>query len=149
VPAQGPAAIVHGDYRLDNCLMSEDGTIVAVLDWELCTLGDPMADVGLLMVYWTQPDDPHPALLTAPTVLPGFATREELIAQYAARSSRDLSDVDFYVAFGYWKLACIIEGVYARYLHGAMGTSREGFEGFKIQVERLAASAAETAGRLT
>jgi aminoglycoside phosphotransferase (APT) family kinase protein len=82
-------------------------------------------------------------------VLPGFPTREELLARYAERSGRDLSGVDFYTAFGYWKLACIIEGVYARYLHGAMGASRDGFEGFKIQVERLAASAAETAGRLT
>ena len=66
VPEQGPAAIVHGDYRLDNCLVAPDGTIAAVLDWELCTLGDPLADVGLLLVYWTEPDEPPRPASTPP-----------------------------------------------------------------------------------
>jgi aminoglycoside phosphotransferase (APT) family kinase protein len=140
IPEQGPAAIVHGDYRLDNCLLRPDGTIAAVLDWELCTLGDPLADVGLLLVYWTEPGDSHPALIQAPTTLDGFPTRAEVIERYARASGRDVSHVEYYVAFGYWKLACILEGVYARYKGGVMGSS-SGFEGFAAQVEILATSA--------
>jgi aminoglycoside phosphotransferase (APT) family kinase protein len=147
VPEQGPAAIVHGDYRLDNCLLAPDGTIAAVLDWELCTLGDPLADVGLLLVYWTEPGDGHPALLDASTTLEGFPTRAAVIERYAAASGRDVSDVDYYVAFGYWKLACILEGVYARYLGGVMGES-SGFEGFARQVEILADAARSTVASL-
>jgi len=147
VPDQGPAAIVHGDYRLDNCLLASDGRIAAVLDWELCTLGDPLADVGLLLVYWTDTTDRHPALLEATTTLPGFPSRAEVIDRYAATSGRDVSDVDYYVAFGYWKLACIIEGVYARYKGGAMGDAT-GFEGFASQVELLAESARAAVARL-
>jgi aminoglycoside phosphotransferase (APT) family kinase protein len=137
VPEQGPAAIVHGDYRLDNCILTPDGEIAAVLDWELCTLGDPLADVGLLLVYWAQRDDRMTAALEATTALEGFPTRDELVALYAAASGRDVSDVDYYVAFGYWKLACILEGVYARYRGGVMGEA-SGFEGFAVQVEMLA-----------
>jgi aminoglycoside phosphotransferase (APT) family kinase protein len=147
VPEQGPATIVHGDYRLDNCLLEPDGTIAAVLDWELCTLGDPLADVGLLLVYWTEPGDGHPALLDAPTLAEGFVTRAELMDMYASASGRDVSHVDYYVAFGYWKLACILEGVYARYRGGAMGAA-SGFEGFAHQVELLAGAARAALGRL-
>ena len=111
-------------------MLGDDGRIAAVLDWEICTLGDPLADVGLLMVYWTEPDDPHAALLASPTTVPGFPTRAELLERYARASGRDLSAVDFYVAFGYWKLACIVEGVYARYADGAMGKPADGFEAF-------------------
>jgi aminoglycoside phosphotransferase (APT) family kinase protein len=149
VPEQGPAAIVHGDYRLDNCMTDDEGTIIAVLDWEICTLGDPLADVGLLMVYWTEADDSTPMLLTAPTAQEGFLSRKEVLDRYAEVSGRDLSQIDYYTAFGYWKLACIVEGVYARYVGGAMGnTDPAAFEGFKIQVERCAEAAAEAMGRL-
>ncbi len=148
VPEQGPAAIVHGDYRLDNCMVDTNGHIVAVLDWEICTLGDPMADVGLLMVYWNDPDDEHAALLSAPTLVDGFPPRAELLDRYATRSGRDVSGVDFYVAFGYWKLACIVEGVYARYIGGAMGRGAHGFEAFGQQVERLSKAASEALARL-
>jgi aminoglycoside phosphotransferase (APT) family kinase protein len=146
VPEQGPAAIVHGDYRLDNALLGADGSVKAVLDWEICTLGDPLADVGLLMVYWAEPGDEHAALLVAPTSLPGFPSRAEVRQRYAARSGRDVSDLDFYVAFGYWKLACIIEGVYARYAGGAMGGDRTNYEAFRDQVETLAIAARDHAG---
>jgi aminoglycoside phosphotransferase (APT) family kinase protein len=121
IPPQGPATIVHGDYRLDNCMVGPSGEVCAVLDWELCTLGDPLADVGLLMVYWTDPDDASPAGVSGATALDGFLRRDEVLAAYSERSGRDVSAVDYYVAFGYWKLACIIEGVYARYRGGAMG----------------------------
>ena len=147
VPEQGPATIVHGDYRLDNCLIGPDGTIAAVLDWELCTLGDPLADVGLLLVYWTEVGDAHPALLDAATTVDGFASRAELIELYAAASGRDVSDVEYFVALGYWKLACILEGVYARFKGGVMGES-SGFEGFATQVEILAEAARATVDNL-
>jgi aminoglycoside phosphotransferase (APT) family kinase protein len=148
VPEQGPAAIVHGDYRLDNCMTDDDGELIAVLDWEICTLGDPLADVGLLMVYWTEAGDASPMLLTAPTAVDGFLSRKEVLDRYAEQSGRDLSQIDFYIAFGYWKLACIVEGVYARYVGGAMGGDATGFEGFATQVERCAEAAAEAVGRL-
>ena len=125
------------------------GNVIAVLDWEICTLGDPLADVGLLMVYWTEADDTHSMLLTAPTAQEGFLSRKEVIDRYAEHSDRDLSQIDYYTAFGYWKLACIVEGVYARYIGGAMGSNDpKAFEGFKIQVERCADQAAEAMGRL-
>jgi aminoglycoside phosphotransferase (APT) family kinase protein len=147
IPEQGDAAIVHGDYRLDNCLVGPDGEVRAVLDWEICTLGDPLADLGLLLVYWAQTGDDRPALPGAATSAPGFPTRDELIAAYADRSTRDLSQLEFYVAFGYWKLACILEGVYSRYAGGAMGDAT-GFEGFGEQVGYLAEAASNAADRL-
>jgi aminoglycoside phosphotransferase (APT) family kinase protein len=148
IPDQGPATIVHGDYRLDNCMTDDGGNVIAVLDWEICTLGDPLADVGLLMVYWTEREDSSSMLLTAPTTAEGFLTRQEVLDVYSAASGRDLSQIDYYIAFGYWKLACIVEGVYARYVGGAMGGDATGFEGFAVQVERCAEAAAEAVGRL-
>jgi aminoglycoside phosphotransferase (APT) family kinase protein len=121
IPPQGPVAIVHGDYRLDNCMLAPDGTVRAVLDWEICTLGDPLADVGLLLTYWTGPGDDGGAWANSACTAPGFMDRADLASLYAERSGRDLADLDFYVAFAHWKLACIIEGVYARYLGGALG----------------------------
>jgi aminoglycoside phosphotransferase (APT) family kinase protein len=144
IPEQQGTTIVHGDYRLDNCLVSDDGQVVAVLDWEICTLGDPLADVGLLQVYWTEAGDARGALLGSPTTTPGFPTRAEIVERYAKSSGRDLSHLDFYVAFGYWKLACIIEGVYSRYAGGAMGDA-SGFEAFAGQVTALAELAAAAA----
>ena len=115
--------------------------IAAVLDWELCTLGDTMADVGLLMVYWNDPSDDPTLLNASATSVDGFP-RAELLERYAELSGRDISNVDYYTAFGYWKLACIVEGVYARYQAGVMGTTDPAaFEGFRTNVERLAASA--------
>ena len=149
IPPQGSATIVHGDYRLDNCMVNDEGEIVAVLDWEICTLGDPLADLGLLMVYWTGPDDEASAWTGSSTSAPGFLNRNDLVQRYAAASGRDLSQLDFYVAFAYWKLACILEGVYSRYLGGALG-DRDPVEllPFKAQVEGAAAKAAEALGRL-
>jgi aminoglycoside phosphotransferase (APT) family kinase protein len=147
IPEQGPAAIVHGDYRLDNCMADDQGNVIAVLDWELCTLGDPMADVGLLAVYWTDPDEGG-VLLTSPTMADGFLRRREVLEVYAQASGRDISHVDYYIALGYWKLACIVEGVYARYLGGSMGSDGGGFEGFKHQVEHCARQALLAVERL-
>ncbi len=148
IPEQGPATVVHGDYRLDNCMIDDDGRVIAVLDWEICTLGDPLADLGLLMVYWAEADDRASALPGAATTAEGFPSRAELLDRYAATSGRDTSRVDYYVAFGYWKLACILEGVYARYIGGSMGSASSGFEGFAAQVEMLAEAARDTAARV-
>jgi aminoglycoside phosphotransferase (APT) family kinase protein len=143
IPEQQGVAVVHGDYRLDNCMIGDDGSIVAVLDWELCTLGDPLADVGLLQVYWPDRTDPEATVAgISATTADGFPTKAELTERYATASHRDLSQLDFYVAFGFWKLACIIEGVYSRYAAGAMGDAT-GFEAFESQVTRLAERAAE------
>ena len=148
IPDQGPAAIVHGDYRLDNTMIGADARVAAVLDWELCTLGDPLADVGLLIVYWTDPGHTNAALGVAPTKVEGFPTRAELRARYAERSGRELSQLDFYVAFSYWRVGCIIEGVWARYAGGAMGGDRTNVDVFEAQVEGLADAAAEAAATL-
>ena len=148
IPEQGPATIVHGDYRLDNCMVSATGEVVAVLDWEICTLGDPLADVGLLQVYWTGPNDPHTAWTGSATTATGFWDRRQLLERYAEISGRDLSNIDFYVAFAFWKLACILEGVYARYLGGALGErSAAELEPFKLQVDAAAAMALDYARR--
>ena len=136
IPEQGPAAIVHGDYRLDNCMIDASGEVIAVLDWEICTLGDPLADLGLLMVYWTEAGDPLAALPSA-TTLPGFPTRAELVAAYQQAGGRPVGDLDYYVAFGYWKLACILEGVYTRYKAGAMGDDGADADAFGDTVRLL------------
>lgn len=143
IPEQGPATIVHGDYRLDNMILSPDATqVAAVVDWELCTLGDPLADVGLLLVYWSEPTDEFMPLFAPATIAPGFISREQVKARYAERSGRDLAEVDYFVALGYWKLAIILEGVYARYSGGQYGKTDEGYEEFAKIVERLAEAAA-------
>jgi aminoglycoside phosphotransferase (APT) family kinase protein len=142
IPEQGPATIVHGDYRLDNCMVDDDGNVIAVLDWEICTLGDPLADLGLLQVYWTGPDDADSAWTGSATTPTGFWNRAELATRYAEVSGRDISQLDFYVAFAYWKLACILEGVYSRYLGGALGEQDPAaLEAFKLQVDGAASSA--------
>ena len=150
IPAQGAATLVHGDYRLDNCMVDASGNVIAVLDWEICTLGDPMADLGLLMVYWTGPDDDASAWSNPVNTARGFMNRSELAERYGRVSGRDISQLDFYVAFAFWKLACIIEGVYARYLGGALGQKDPAeLEPFKVQVEgasQRAASILESLG---
>ena len=150
IPPQGAATLVHGDYRLDNCMVDASGNVIAVLDWEICTLGDPMADLGLLMVYWTGPDDDASAWSNPVNTAKGFMNRSELAERYGRASGRDISQLDFYVAFAFWKLACIIEGVYARYLGGALGQKDPAeLEPFKVQVEgasQRAASILESLG---
>ncbi|MFT3863950.1 MAG: phosphotransferase family protein [Solirubrobacterales bacterium] len=146
IPAQVGASIVHGDYRLDNMILTDGGEVAAVVDWELCTLGDPLADVGTLMAYWPARDQADIAIGMPANLAPGFPTREELAGRYAETSGRDLSDLDFYVALGYWKLAIILEGVYARYAaggYGEAGAADSGFEAFARLVERLAETAAK------
>jgi aminoglycoside phosphotransferase (APT) family kinase protein len=151
IPDQGAATIVHGDYRLDNMILTEAGEVAAVVDWELCTLGDPLADVGMLIVYWSEDGDELMPLLQAPTTASGFPSRDQVRERYAQRSGRDLSEIDFYVALGWWKLGIILEGVYSRYAAGQYGKPEESIEGierFAKIVERLAQAADEAERRL-
>ena len=143
IPEQVGTTIVHGDYRLDNLVIGPDGRVRAVLDWELCTLGDPMADLGLLMVYWNDPGDEEVLAGVNATSVDGFPSREEMASRYAATSGRDLADLDFYMAFGYFKLACILQGVAHRYAGGAAAGDRSGVDGFAPMVLRLADIALE------
>jgi aminoglycoside phosphotransferase (APT) family kinase protein len=145
MPPQIGSTIVHGDYRLDNCMVGDDGNVVAVLDWELCTLGDPLADLGLLMVYTPPAEEAASLGLPAPAAIEGFPSQAEMLDRYAQVSGRDLSAIRYYVAFGYWKLACIVDGVYARYAGGAMGDRGAGnaYDFFADQVVSLATRAGE------
>lgn len=122
MPEQIGATIVHGDYRLGNMIVGA-GRIKAVLDWELCTLGDPLADVGYLLNSWIQPGEAEEDV--APTAAGGFPDRDALTHRYAAATGRDLSQINYYRAFSHWRLAAIGQGVYKRYLVGAMGDNRD------------------------
>ena len=144
LPRQQGVSIAHGDFRFGNCLVDvERGRINAVLDWELCTLGDPLADVGYLGVYWFD-GNPTTARPNDPTPAGGFPAFADLVERYADRTGRDMVDIGYYVAFGCWRLAVISEGVYARYLHGAMGDQGEvDITTFKEGTESLAERALE------
>ena len=145
IPTQQRVSVVHGDYRLDNTVLDESGRVKAILDWEICTLGDPMADLGLLLVYWAEPSDSTEALLgSGPTTGEGFATRDQVLAAYASHTTLDVSHVAYYQAFGYWKLACIMQGVFARYSAGATA----GDQGSVADYPQHIALLAETAQRV-
>lgn len=114
--------LVHGDFRAGNVMVGPDGRIVAVLDWELSTLGHPLADLGWLLASWASAGDELPSVTETPSVLPGFGTREELARRYEHRSGRNVNDLTLYEAFARWRSACITSGVRARYVAGIMGT---------------------------
>lgn len=139
MPASVSGPIVHGDYRMDNVLLDPQtpGKVAAVLDWELSTLGDPLADVGLFYVYWQDSSDSATqaaaGLLPSVTRLPGFPTRRELLDRYASRTDRDLSSLPWYVGFACFKLSVVLAGVAARGRAGAMIG-----DGFMEMAERIA-----------
>ena len=145
VPPQLRTGIVHGDFRLGNALVGpEDGVVRAVLDWELCTLGDTLADLGWFVAYWIEPGETGRYVPRGvATTVPGFASRETIIARYVEKTGADVSQLDFYVALAYWKLACIADGVYARYRAGVMGADDGAaeIEAYGRQVEALAEQA--------
>ncbi len=151
LPADGDHTLVHGDFRLDNMLVTLGGAggqgeqggqderpaVAAVVDWEMSTLGDPLADLGLTLMYWADPDDAQWGEISigaTVTAMPGFLTRVALADRYAELTGRDLSDIGYYMAFGCFKLAVVLEGIHARFLqHKTVG---EGFEreGFAVPV---------------
>jgi hypothetical protein len=139
VPGSGPAAIVHGDYRLENTMLAPDAPkIVAVLDWEMSTLGDPLTDLGLFLVYWVHwgEDDGDDVLATGgASGLPGFIGMDAVAQRYSSATGRDLSDLDFYFTFAFYKLIVILEGINARFLMGK--TVGDGFDRMGPMVERL------------
>jgi aminoglycoside phosphotransferase (APT) family kinase protein len=122
VPATQRSSIVHGDYRLDNCLLDPEdpGRIRAVLDWEMSTLGDPLTDIGMMFVYWPEAGEERASAMSPVTTLPGFPTRREIAERYAKRTGTDLSELNWYVAFAFFKFAAIIAGIVARTAAGAM-----------------------------
>ncbi|TVZ01702.1 phosphotransferase family protein [Trebonia kvetii] len=134
-PEGTPATIVHGDYRLDNLLVGPDDKIAAVVDWEMATLGDPLTDLGLLVVYQRM-DRLHEGPMASEA--PGYPSETEILDRYAEASGRDLSDLGFYIALGSFKLAVILEGIHYRYVHGQ--TVGDGFERIGSQVEPLVVS---------
>ncbi|MGH0038168.1 MAG: phosphotransferase family protein [Myxococcota bacterium] len=150
MPEQKGASIVHGDYRLGNMITAADARIAAVLDWELCTLGDPLADVGYLMNNWAQVDD-GPSVTGGGAMMPtrceGFPGRAEMLDRYAELTGRDLSQVDYYRAFQSWRLAAIVEGVLSRYLKGVMGKPAD-TAAFKAQIDGLADEAVRLVRRM-
>jgi aminoglycoside phosphotransferase (APT) family kinase protein len=139
IPESPPPAIIHNDYKLNNLVLNpEDLTEVrAVLDWEMATVGDPLFDLAVSLSYWIEPDDPDElkAVMPTVTVTPGFMTRKELIDRYAKECNRDLSEMHWYVVFGYFKLAGILQQIYARYKYGQ--TTDERFATFGDRVRTL------------
>jgi aminoglycoside phosphotransferase (APT) family kinase protein len=129
-PARAEGTLVHGDFRLDNTLvrLTTPARIAAVVDWEMSTLGDPLADLGLTLSYWADGGEAFPDLNVGATVtaLAGFFTRDQFAARYAELTGRDVSGIGYYIAFGYFKLAVVLEGIHARYLLNQ--TVGEGFE---------------------
>ncbi|MCZ6658910.1 MAG: phosphotransferase family protein [Gammaproteobacteria bacterium] len=136
LPEQGPARVVHGDYGIHNCLVGRDCTIAAVVDWEISTLGDPLADLAYALNQWPDPTDAEPALPEAATAPAGFPTRTELAERYAERTGRDLSNLDYYVGFNRWKSAAIVHGVYARYCEGKKSTEGVDLDDMRSRIER-------------
>ena len=148
IPPQTESTVVHGDFRLGNCIVDTAGEIRAVLDWEICTLGDPRADVGYVLATWAEPGDPLRADDHNPTLAPGFTTRAVLLDRYAAQSGRDVSAITYFVAFSFWRLACILEGVFSRLLSGARGENDVDLDYFRRRVESCAQLAEEYARSL-
>jgi aminoglycoside phosphotransferase (APT) family kinase protein len=155
-PESATATIVHNDFKLDNIMLAENNParVVAVLDWETCTVGDPLIDVGLLLTYWTMrgaADEPETSdrnrSLRAVTNGPGWLTREEIIDRYAASTGRDLSHITFYETFARFKVAVIIQQIYFRYVQGQ--TRDERFRNFDLLVRELAHEALDLAERST
>jgi aminoglycoside phosphotransferase (APT) family kinase protein len=143
LPRSGAASLVHNDYRLDNCLLdpADPAHIVAVLDWDMCTQGDPLSDLGYLLNYWVEPDDdPRWREIAAmPTWRDGFPTRREAIRHYAARTGFAADAVGWYLVFSALKLAVIIQQIFIRYLRGQ--TRDERFRHYDRRVSGLAAKA--------
>ncbi|MBA2441349.1 MAG: phosphotransferase family protein [Rubrobacter sp.] len=139
VPESPPATIIHNDFKLNNLILAPDDLtrVEAVLDWEMTTIGDPLFDLGVSLSYWVEPGDPEELKEVLPTVTytPGFMTRRELMDLYAEKSGRDLSEMHFYLTFAYFKLAVILQQIYARYVKGQ--TQDERFAAFGERVRNL------------
>ena len=132
-------SVLHGDFRIDNVILDEHNpcNVLAVLDWEICALGDPLMDLGNSLAYWIQDDDPVQlkSLLVQPSNVPGMLTRSEILDLYQDRTGIDTSNFTFYQVYGYWRLAVILQQIYFRYFHGQTQDAR--FKTFGKSVQQL------------
>ena len=146
------AAIIHGDYRIDNCILSKGDprNIEALLDWEISALGDPLMDLGNTLAYWIEPTDPDYMKMTLrqPSTASGMLTRNEILEFYSEKTGYDISGFQFYYVYGIWRLAVIIQQIYSRYYkgqndnprfksYGAMATALGQLARYKIQTGKL------------
>ncbi len=149
IPESPDPAIIHNDFKLNNLILDPDDLteVRAVLDWEMATIGDPLFDLAVSLSYWTEPTDPEELKEVMPTVTstPGFMTRKELMDRYAYSSGRDLSEMHWYMVFGYFKLAVILQQIYARWKRGQ--TTDERFADFDGRVRTLIVHAKDLAER--
>ena len=148
LPRERAGALLHNDYRLDNCLLdtADPANIVAVLDWDMCTRGDPLADLGYLLNYWVEPDDDPAwrAIASMPTWRDGFPSRAEAVERYAIRTGSDVGDILWYQVFAAFKLAVIIQQIYIRYVRGQ--TQDQRFASYATRVLGLARKAQKLIG---
>jgi aminoglycoside phosphotransferase (APT) family kinase protein len=149
IPRSAGATLVHGDFKLDNVMLdpADPGRVIAVLDWEMCTLGDPLVDVGLLLCYWAEEGDPYARKesVAQVTAQPGWYTREEIVQRYAGKTGRDVSKIAFYEVFALYKIAVVVQQIYIRWKHGQ--TKDERFAGFGPRVIALAEAARALAAK--
>jgi aminoglycoside phosphotransferase (APT) family kinase protein len=136
IPSESGACIIHGDFRIDNLIVDAEDpfNIVAVLDWEMATLGDPLMDLGNTLAYWIQADDPASllSLRRQPSNAPGMLTRDEMVAYYAERTGVEIGDFDFYLVYGVFRLVVILQQIYYRYYHGQTKDER-----FAVMIEQV------------
>ncbi len=148
MPEQGMARVVHGDYGLHNVLIGEDSTVTAVLDWEISTLGDPLADLAYALNIFHQPGDGNPVDPNSPTAPDGFPARSALAQRYADRTGRNLDMLDYYIGFNRWKSAAILHGVYARYKAGQKSTEGVDMDGLLARIDGSLALSEQAVNRL-
>jgi aminoglycoside phosphotransferase (APT) family kinase protein len=152
IPPESGTALIHNDFKYDNLVLdpADPPRVVAVLDWEMATVGDPLMDLGTTLGYWIQADDPPPLRQAAmgPTDVPGSLTRRELTDRYAARTGRAVADVAYYYAFGLFKIAVIVQQIYARYARGHTRDGRFARLGGLVAVLADQADRAAAAGRV-
>ncbi len=147
LPEQGKIRVVHGDYGLHNCLIGPDSKVAAVVDWEISTLGDPLADIAYALNSFPDPEDEIPIAPEAATNVPNMPTRSELVKRYAERTSRDISNINYYYGFNRWKSACIVHGVYARYMQGNKSSEGVDLEHMRTRIEGALTLAAQAVNR--
>ncbi|MGI9201996.1 MAG: phosphotransferase family protein [Woeseiaceae bacterium] len=147
-PEQGKARVVHGDYGFHNCLIGEDANVVAVVDWEISTLGDPLADLGYTLKTWPESEADISTSDDLPTSAGGFPFRDELAQRYADRTGRNIDMLDYYVGFNHWKMAAILLGVYARYRAGQKSTEGVDLDMLMDRIEQSLAGAVTAIERI-
>lgn len=148
MPDQGMARVVHGDYGLHNCLIGADSTVAAVVDWEISTLGDPLADLAYALLPWADAEDEERIDPQAATAVRGVPGRSELAARYSQRTGCSLAQLDYYLGFNLWKGAAILHGVYARYRAGNKNAEGADLEALKARIVTSLDSAEAAVNRL-